>query len=107
MARRTQSGQGQSAGQDEERPPPPTMAEVLAQIERNRMDQTRILVAIARNTSTLSGASGLGGGGGHQPRGRLAEFLRTQPPTFSRSEDPLEADDWLRLVERKLNVAQC
>ena len=83
------------------------MAEVLAQIERNRMDQTRILEAIARNTSNLSGASGSGGGGGHHQRGGLSEFLRTQPPNFSRSKDPLDADDWLRLIERKLDVAQC
>ena len=60
MAGRTRSGQGQSAGPEEELPPPPTFADVLLQIERNRMDQTRILEAIARNTSVLSGASGSG-----------------------------------------------
>lgn len=107
MAGRIRSSQGQPAGHDEELPPPPTMAEVLALIKRNRMDQTRILEAIARNTSTLSGASGLEEGGGHHPRGGLSEFLRTQPPTFSRPEDPPDIDDWLRLVERKLDVAQC
>ena len=107
MAGKTHSGQGQPAGQDEELPLPLTMAEVLAQIERNHMDQTRILEVIARNTSNLSGASRSGGGGGHHQRGGLSEFLRTQPPTFSWSEDPLDADDWLRLVERKLDVAQC
>ena len=107
MAGRTRSGQGQSGGPNEELPPPPTMADVLLQVKRNRMDQTRILEVIAPNTSTLPGASGSGGGSGHQPRGGLAEFLRTQPPTFSRSEDPLDADDWLRLVERKLSIAQC
>ena len=93
MARRTRSGQGQQAGRDEELPPPSTMAQVFAQIERNRMDQTWILEVIARNTSTLSGASGSGGGGGNQPQGGLSEFLRTQLPTFSRSEDPLDVDD--------------
>lgn len=107
MAGRTRNSQGRPASQDEELPPPPTMAEVLAQIERNRMDHTRILEAIAQNTSNLSGASGSGGGGGHHPSGGLSEFLRTQPLTFSRSEDPLDADDWLRLVERKIDVAQC
>ena len=107
MAGGTRSGRGQQPGLDEELPPPPTMAEVLLQVERNRMDNMRILEAIERNTSVLARASGSGGGGGHQPRGGLSEFLRTQPPTFSRSEDPLDADDWLRLVERKLNVAQC
>ena len=62
---------------------------------------------ITRNTSALSGASGSGHGHAHQPRAGLSEFLRTNPPTFSRSDDPLDADDWLRLIERKLRVAQC
>ena len=108
MAGRTRSGQGQSAGPDEELPPPLTMAEVLLQIERNRAEDRRVLLeVIARNTSDLTSASGSGQGSGHQSRGGLAEFLRTQPPTFSRAEDPLDADDWLRLVERKLSIAHC
>ena len=108
MAGGTRSSRGRSDGPDEELPPPPTMAEVLLQIERNRAEDRRVLLeVIARNTSAIAGASGSGGGGGHQPRGGLAEFLRTQPPTFSKSEDPLDADDWLRLVERKLRIAQC
>ena len=26
---------------------------------------------------------------------------------FSHATDPLEADDWLRVVEMRLNIAQC
>jgi hypothetical protein len=29
------------------------------------------------------------------------------PPMFSHAADPLQADDWLRSVERQLDVAQC
>ena len=66
MAGGTRSGRGQSAGPDEELPPPPTMAEVLLQIERNRSEDRRVLMeVIARNTSALTGASGSGQGGGH------------------------------------------
>ena len=102
------SGQGQSAGPDEEPPPSPTVAGVLLQMERNRSEDRReLLEVIALNTSALTGASGSGQGSAPQPRGGLEEFLRTQPPTFSSSEDPLDADDWLRLVERKLDIAQC
>ena len=107
MAGRTRSGQGQASGPDEELPPPPTMAEVLLRIERDRSEDKRLLLEVlARTATALTGASGSGQGGGHQPRGGLAEFLRTQPPTFSQSEDPLDADDWLCLVERKLRIAQ-
>ncbi|PUZ51051.1 hypothetical protein GQ55_6G139400 [Panicum hallii var. hallii] len=35
-----------------------------------------------------------------QPRDRRADFLRGHPLTFSHATDPLQADDWLRLVER-------
>src|ERR1041384_2519221 len=38
---------------------------------------------------------------------RLGEFLRTRPPTFSQAKDPLEANDWLKAIEKKLMIAQC
>ena len=34
-----------------------------------------------------------------------AEFLKGHPPTFSHTSDPLQADDWLRAVERQLDIA--
>ena len=41
------------------------------------------------------------------PQSRLGEFLRTRPPTFSQAKDPMEADDWLKAVEKTLMIAQC
>jgi hypothetical protein len=38
---------------------------------------------------------------------RLAEFLRTRPTTFSQAKDPIDAEDWLKGVEKKLVIAQC
>jgi hypothetical protein len=38
---------------------------------------------------------------------RLAEFLRTRPTTFSQAKDPMDAEDWLMGVEKKLMIAQC
>jgi hypothetical protein len=38
---------------------------------------------------------------------RLAEFLRTHPTTFSQAKDPMEAEDWLKGVEKKLMITQC
>jgi hypothetical protein len=37
----------------------------------------------------------------------LAEFLRTRPTTFSQAKDPMEAEDWLKGVEKKLVITQC
>jgi hypothetical protein len=36
---------------------------------------------------------------------RLTEFLRTRPTTFSQAKDPMEAEDWLNGVEKKLVIA--
>jgi hypothetical protein len=41
------------------------------------------------------------------PRDRLGEFQRTKPPTFSQAMEPMDADDWLKSVEKKLRVGQC
>jgi hypothetical protein len=40
------------------------------------------------------------------PRDRLGDFQRTKPLTFSHDVDPLDANDWLQFVERKLQVVQ-
>jgi hypothetical protein len=44
---------------------------------------------------------------GAQPRYKHGEFLKGRPPVFTHAADPLEADDWLRAVEKQLNIAQC
>jgi hypothetical protein len=43
----------------------------------------------------------------HQSRDKLGEFQRTKPPTFSHAVEPMDADDWLKVIEKKLSVAQC
>ena len=39
-------------------------------------------------------------------RANISEFMRLRPPTFSSSAEPMEADDWLRAVGRKLDMIQ-
>jgi hypothetical protein len=41
------------------------------------------------------------------PQSWLGEFLRTRPITFSHAKDPMEAEDWLKGVEKKLVITQC
>jgi hypothetical protein len=38
---------------------------------------------------------------------RLAEFPRTHTTTFSQAKDPMDAEDWLKGVEKKLVITQC
>jgi hypothetical protein len=41
------------------------------------------------------------------PQSKLGEFLRTRPTTFSQTKDPMEAEDWLKSIEKNLKIAQC
>jgi hypothetical protein len=41
------------------------------------------------------------------PRDKRGKFLKGRPPMFMHVADPLEADDWLRAMEKQLNIAQC
>jgi hypothetical protein len=42
-----------------------------------------------------------------QNQNRLAEFLWTRQPLLNITRDPLEADDCLKAIEKKLLIAQC
>jgi TolA-binding protein len=41
------------------------------------------------------------------PRDKHREFMSHKPPTFASSPDPLDADHWLKSVEKMLNIVQC
>jgi hypothetical protein len=41
------------------------------------------------------------------PRDRLGDFQCTKPPTFSYTVEPMDTDDWVKSVEKKLQVVQC
>jgi hypothetical protein len=40
-------------------------------------------------------------------RDRLGDLQRTKRPTFSHVVDSMDADDWLKSVEKMLQVVQC
>ena len=42
-----------------------------------------------------------------QPRDKHREFMSHRPPTNSHLADPLQADDWLKAVEKMLDITQC
>jgi hypothetical protein len=37
----------------------------------------------------------------------MTEFMRLKPPTFAGSDKPMEAYDWLKVIERKLDTIHC
>jgi hypothetical protein len=42
-----------------------------------------------------------------QVRDKRGEFLKGRPLVFTHASDLLEANDWVRAVEKQLNIAQC
>ena len=95
--RRTSESSQHDAGNNPP-PPPQTLAEVVAQ-------QTQILQLLAQNQVNQQ----------QQPHGRQVQsqvatysnFAITHPPTFTKADDPLEADSWLRLMESKFELLVC
>jgi hypothetical protein len=45
-------------------------------------------------------------GGNDEPQNKLRDFQNSNPPVFSKSTEPLDADDWLRTIENKLEYAR-
>ena len=59
--------------------------------------QTQIMQALVQNQQNQP----IGGA----PRDKHGEFLKGRPSVFSHATDLLEADDWLRAVEKQLSIA--
>jgi hypothetical protein len=89
-----------NANNENNPPPPPTLEQVL-------LMQAQMLHIMQQTMTNMHQ------GHGHQqapqpnPRDKLGEFQRTKPPTFSHSVEPMDVDDWLKNIEKKLQVVQC
>ena len=86
-----EQGEGSQASQ-EDLPHAPSLAEVMLEAERNKRETNRLLERIEQNTA-------------RQPRNAavsLNDFVKLNPPKFHHSVDPLDADDWLCSISRKI-----
>ena len=61
-------------------------------------------MAMNHNNGNGNGEGENNGNGDH--RSKLRSFQNTNPPIFTKSEEPLDADDWLRTMENNLAVAE-
>jgi hypothetical protein len=77
--------------------PPPTLEKVS--IMQAQMMQTMQLTMVNMQQAQ-----------GHQPtpqpqqHDKLGEFKQAKPLTFSHSVEPMDAEDWLKTIEKKLKV---
>jgi hypothetical protein len=81
-------------------PPPPTLEQVL-------IVQAQILQTMQQTMANMQQAQGQQQAPQLPHRDKLGEFQWTKPPTFSHSIKPMDVDDCLKTIEKKLQVIQC
>jgi hypothetical protein len=74
-------------------PPPPTLEQVLAMQAQMLQTMQQTMVNLHAQPQAPP-----------PPRDRLGDFQRTKPPTFSHAMELLDADNWLKFIEKKLQV---
>jgi hypothetical protein len=74
---------------------PPTLEQVLAM--QSQMLQTMKQTMVNMQAAQPQALPPL-------PRDRIGDFLGTKPPTFSHDVEPMDVDDWLKSVEKMLQV---
>jgi hypothetical protein len=85
-------------------PVPPTLAEAIAALVNATADNTRFLHEMAGNQFQQHG----GRGQPQAPRDTTyLEFSETRPPLFVKVEEPVEADEWVRVMEQKFGLIRC
>ncbi|CAO2176231.1 unnamed protein product [Urochloa humidicola] len=77
-------------------PPPPTMEELVRMQTQLMQTMAAMMQQGQQNQQNQAPV-----------RDKRAEFMKGHPPKFSHASNPLQADDWLKAVERQLNIAQC
>jgi hypothetical protein len=104
---RAQDGASTSRGRESTPNPPlvpPTLAEAIAALVNATADNTRFLKEMAGQQFPQQGGRGYQQG----PRETsYMDFSETRPPLFVKAEDPLEADEWLRVIEQKFGLLRC
>jgi hypothetical protein len=80
------------------------LAEAIAALVNATADNTHFLREMAGNQFQQHG-------GRAPPQGprdtTYLEFSETRPPLFIKAEEPLEADEWVRVMEQKFGLIRC
>jgi hypothetical protein len=83
---------------------PPTLVEAIVALVNATDDNTRFLREMAGQQIQQQG-------GRAYPQGpretSYLDFSETRPPLFVKAEDPLEADEWIRVIEQKFGLLRC
>jgi hypothetical protein len=82
----------QATGSQQPPPPPPNLAEVMA-----RQTELLDMLVQAQQHQFCSPQRGRE----EHPSAGYQDFFSTQPPLFHKTEEPLDADAWLHIIESK------
>ena len=91
------NNQGPQNQQQQQAPPPPPV-----EMEQFLAAQTQLLTNMAQTMANMQ--TQMNQAPPPQQRDRHRDFMSHKPPTFSHSPDPLHADDWLKTIEKMLNI---
>ena len=104
----TQTGASTSQDNDEvPNPPPmpPSMTDAITALVYATAENARLLREMAQNQQAPHPNHGRRNNGNDETT--YIDFTDTRPPVFSKAEEPLEADDWLRTMEQKFELIRC
>ena len=96
-------------------PPPMTHAEMMVELLAAHWELAHAMDIMAQAVVGLAhgghGGNGGNGGGARRPEGPASyqDFLKTHPSTFTLTDEPLDAEHWLHILEQKfllLNVVE-
>ena len=77
---------------------------VMEDRQAAREERQASLAALQQLTQIATNHANNNNGKG-DPRSTLKDFRNTNPPVFSKTVEPLDADDWLRTIENNLEIA--
>jgi hypothetical protein len=90
-------------------PPEPSMEQLLRLMledrEAARAERQANLATLQHLAQIATHHNNNGGNDDEEPRNTLRNFQNSNPPTFTKSTEPLDADDWLCTIENKLEYA--
>jgi hypothetical protein len=85
------------------------MAQVLRLMPKDReaarVERQANLATLQHLAQIATNNNNNGGNSDEEPRTKLRDFQNSNPLTFTKSTEPLDADDWLQTIESKLEYA--
>ena len=88
--RNNNDGENSNAGN----PPPLTLEQVLMMQAQMLQTMQQTMANMQQNQQAPQ----------PQQRDKLEDFQRTKPSSFSHCVEPMDADDWLKTMEKKLQI---